>query len=488
MNRLIIVYIFISFTFPVYVGAQKVLKLEDAIILAQDSSAEGIKARKSFDVSYCKFLSYKADRLPSVTLSLTPMEYNRNVVKRYISETDRDEYRSQKFMSSYGNLKLLQNVDFLGGQFYVISELGFLRTFSTNTYNQFSSVPIRVGYSQNLIGYNDFKWERQIEPLKYKISERAYHYALGEIAELTTTYFFDVLEAKEKLSLAELNKQRTDTLVKLAQIKYSNNALLGSDLLTLQITNTEMNNNLALAHCFYNQALSRLLSFLCISNVKDDILVLIPKTLPNQRLNPETILHKCKENNPLYLEMQQNILGARRELDKVKKQRYVNSRFDISVGFNQYSDRFQQAYKELMRQDFISIGITIPLIDWGKRKENYNIAKSNLEQAEVEEKRRLLDLEQKILAKVSDYNIRINMLKASEETTLLAKKVVEETILKFKYGTNNVESLKTAIIQEQQAYAQYISMLRICWLNYMNICKETLHVNRYHFCSKFEFD
>ncbi len=475
MKRLIIVYIFISLTFPVYVEAQKVLKLEDAIILAQDSSAEGIKARKSFDVSYCKFLNYKANRLPSLTLFLTPLEYNRNVVKRYISETDRDEYRSQKFMSSYGSLKLLQNVDFLGGQFYAISELGFLRTFSTNTYNQFSSTPIRIGYSQNLLGYNDFKWERQIEPIKYNISKRAYHYALGEIAELTTTYFFDVLEAKEKLSLAELNKQRTDTLVKLTQIKYASNALLRSDLLTLQITNTEMGNNLALAHSVYNQALSRLLSFLCIDNVREQISVLIPKTLPNQRLNPDTVLHKCKENNPLYLEMQQKILSAHRELDKVKKQRYVDSRFDISVGFNQYSDRFQQAYKELMRQDFISIGITIPLIDWGKRKGNYNIAKSNLELAEVEEKQRLLDLEQEILAKVSDYNIRVDMLKTAEETTLLAKKVVEETILKFKYGANNVESLKNALIQEQQANTQYISMLKTCWLDYMNICKETLH-------------
>lgn len=458
-----------------YVEAQKVLKLEDVITLAQDSSVEGIKARKSFDVSYYKILNYKADRLPAVTLSLTPMEYNRNVVKRYISETDRDEYRSQKFMSSYGTLKLLQNIDFLGGQFYAISELGFLRTFSANTHNQFSSTPIRVGYSQNLLGYNDFKWERQIEPLKYKISERTYHYALGEIRELATTYFFDVLEAKEKQSLAELNKQRTDTLVKLAQIKYANNALLRSDLLTLQITNTEMGNNLALAHSVYYQALRRLFSFLCVDNVREDFSVLIPKILPHQYFNPDTILQKCKENNPLYLEMQKNILSARRELDKVKKQRYVESQFDISVGFNQYSDRFRQAYKEFMRQDFVSIGITIPLIDWGKRKGNYNIAKSNLELVEVEEKRRLFDLEQEILAKVCDYNIRIDMLKTSEETTLLAKKVVEEIILKFKYDANNVESLKNALIQEQQAYTQYISMLRICWLDYMNICKETLH-------------
>lgn len=476
MKKFIIAYIIISLTFNLFINAQQVLKLEDIIILAQDSSAEGIKARKSLDVSYWQFLNYKADRRPSLTLSLTPMQYNRNVVKRYISETDRDEYRSQQWMYSYSSVKLAKNIDFLGGQFYAISELGFLRTFSTNTYNQFSSTPIRVGYSQNLLGYNDFKWERKIEPLKYKISERDYHYALGEIAESATTYFFDVLEAKEKLHLAELNKQRTDTLVKLAQIKYSNNTLLHSDLLTLQITNLEMGNNLALTHSIYNQALSRLWSFLCINNVSDEVTVLIPKILPIIKLSPDAIIQECRENNPLYLEMQKNILNANRDLDKMKKQKFLEAEFDLSIGFNQYSDRFQKAYKDLMRQDFVSLGITIPLIDWGKRKGNLNIAKRNLEVAEVEEKKRILDFEQDILAKISDYNIRVDMLKTSEETTILAKKVVDETILKFNYGTNSVEAIKTALIQEQEAYTQYISMLRICWLDYMNICKETLRV------------
>ena len=150
---------------------KKVLNLKNVILLAQDSSIDGIKARDTFNTSYWQYRNYNSERLPSLMLSLTPIQYNRDVLKRYISETNRDEYRSQQSMYSYGNLKLSQNIDFTGGQFYVISELGFLRTFSSSTYNQFTSTPFKIGYTQSLIGYNAFKWDKKIEPLKYRRSE-----------------------------------------------------------------------------------------------------------------------------------------------------------------------------------------------------------------------------------------------------------------------------------------------------------------------------
>ena len=43
-----------------------------------------------------------------------------------------------------------------------------MRSFGGNKYTQFTSVPVRLGYSQSLVGYNPFRWERRIEPLKYE--------------------------------------------------------------------------------------------------------------------------------------------------------------------------------------------------------------------------------------------------------------------------------------------------------------------------------
>ena len=155
--------------------AQNKYSLQTIINIAKERSVSIQKAKNELNVYRWQYSNYKAERLPTLTLTLTPFQYSRNIIKRYISDSDRDEYRSQRSLYSYGNLQLTQNVNFTGGTLYAVSELGFLRTFGSTTYNQFSTVPYRIGYSQSLFGYNRFKWDRKIEPLKYETAKRKYN-------------------------------------------------------------------------------------------------------------------------------------------------------------------------------------------------------------------------------------------------------------------------------------------------------------------------
>jgi outer membrane protein TolC len=140
----------------------KKLTLQQSIAIATDSSLQAFRAKNLYRASYWEYKSYKAARLPALTLSMTPIRFNRDIVSRYDSENNIDIYRQQQSLSSYANLSLTQNVDFTGGTFFVDSELGYLRNVGDNPYSQFSSVPFRVGYSQALFGYNSFKWEKKL--------------------------------------------------------------------------------------------------------------------------------------------------------------------------------------------------------------------------------------------------------------------------------------------------------------------------------------
>lgn len=66
---------------------------------------------------YWEYRTYKANRLPSLTLNMTPAQYNRDITKRYDSEQDLDIYRSQQSFYAYGNLAVRQNFDLTGGTF-----------------------------------------------------------------------------------------------------------------------------------------------------------------------------------------------------------------------------------------------------------------------------------------------------------------------------------------------------------------------------------
>lgn len=116
------------------------LDLQKTIQLANDSSLEAFRTQNMYLSGYWEYRTYKANRLPSLTLNMTPAEYNRDITKRYDSENDLDVYRSQQSFYASGNLAIQQNFDLTGGTFYLQSQLGYMRSFGGSKSTQFTSL------------------------------------------------------------------------------------------------------------------------------------------------------------------------------------------------------------------------------------------------------------------------------------------------------------------------------------------------------------
>ena len=80
------------------------LDLQRTVELANDSSLSAFRAKNMYMASYWEYRSYRAARLPSLTLYTTPLRYNRDFTRRYDSEQNIDIYRRQQSFYSYGNL------------------------------------------------------------------------------------------------------------------------------------------------------------------------------------------------------------------------------------------------------------------------------------------------------------------------------------------------------------------------------------------------
>lgn len=105
--------------------AQQVVKLDlqRTIEIANDSSLSAFRYQNLYLSGYWEYRTYKANRLPSLTLDLTPAKYYRYITQRYDSNEDMDVYREQQMFSASGGLSIKQNLDWTGGTFYIDSEL-----------------------------------------------------------------------------------------------------------------------------------------------------------------------------------------------------------------------------------------------------------------------------------------------------------------------------------------------------------------------------
>ncbi|CEN36797.1 TolC family protein [Capnocytophaga cynodegmi] len=449
------------------------LTLEQLVTMANSQSIASFKAKNMYLSNYWSFKSFKANRLPSLSLSMTPLRYNRDFVRRYDSQQNIDVYRPQQTLFSHGNLSLIQNFDWLGGTFFVDSELGYHRNFSDNKFTQYSSVPIRIGYRQQLLGYNPFKWEKRIEPIKYEAAQKELLYNLEQTAEEATSYFFNLAMAQAEHKLAKEKIQSADTLYSIGKERFEIAAIRQSDLMTLRLDRINAENALQTAEISVKRAMFALVSYL---NLEKDtkILLDIPQKVKNITINPEEALSYAKKNNPNFLKQKIQILELQQTVDKTKREARFNMGVSASVGFNQVAPSFDKVYNSPLQQDVFAITLSVPILDWGVNKGKYNIAKSNLSVAELSTKQEEIKIEEEILMTLGDFQVQQQIIVSAEEALELASQAYQQTQERFIIGKADINSLTLANDRHQQAQRNYISALRNYWLNYYKIRKYTL--------------
>lgn len=451
-----------------------VLSLEKTISLAADSSLEAFRTKNLFLSGYWAFRNFKAERLPSLTLNVTPAEYYRDITKRYDSESDRDIYREQQSFYAGGGLAIKQNFDLLGGSFYINSDLGYMRYFGKETYNQFTSIPIRIGYQQNLIGYNPFRWEKKIEPLKYEKVKKELLYNIETVSEQATSYFFNLAMAQVEYDMARDNVATSDTLYRTGQERHKIAAISQADLLTLKLDAINARNTLQNADIALKRAMFSLASYLNFDK-NTEIRLRLPSHPRDLGISVDQALMFAKENNPKFLDLRQQILEAEQQVDKTRKETLFNASLNASIGFNQVASKFRDVYRDPLQQDLVSISISIPLVDWGVRKGKYNIAKSNLSVTETSARQSEVTLEEDVIMTIGDFGVQQNLIASAEEALDIAIMAYNETKQRFMIGKADINSLTLSLNRQQDAQRNFITSLQNYWLSYYKIRKLTLH-------------
>lgn len=459
---------------PFAAGQTIELSLERTIQLAADSSLEAFRSKNLYLSGYWEYRNYKAERLPSLTLNLTPAQYYRDITRRYDSEADLDVYRKQQSFYASGSLNVTQNFDLLGGSFYIDSDLGYMRSFGEQDYNQFTTVPIRIGYSQDLIGYNAFRWARKIEPLKYEKVKKEFLYNMESISEQATTYFFNLAMAQVEYDMAKENVANTDTLYRTGQERHKIAAISQEDLLTLKLDAINARNTLKNAEISLQRAMFSLASYLNFDKNRM-IRLRLPSRPRALQIPVDEALRMARENNPELLASKQSILEAEQEVDRTRKESMFNASVNASIGFNQVASSFKDAYRDPLQQDVVSITVSIPLVDWGVRKGKHNIAKSNLSIAQTTAEQTAISVEEEVIMTVGDFQIQQNLIQSAEEALDIALMAYQKTKQRFLIGKADLNSMTLSLNRQQEAQRNYITALQNYWLSYYKIRKLTLH-------------
>jgi outer membrane protein TolC len=477
MKRIAFLALFIAAT----ASAQQkvVLDLDRTVRLATDSSLSAQKYQSVYDATHYQYLSWQASRKPQFALESTPVTYERYMTQRYLSAEDIDTYRQQRMFYSQAGISATQTMERWGGQFYGSTQLGYLRTFGDQNQTQFMTVPISFGYKQDLLFYNPLKWARQIEPLKLMTAEKTLAYGIETTSEEAVGKFFTLALAQDQLRMAEEYLASCDTIYAIAERRYKIASISKAELSILELQKTNARTTLANAKIARQRAVQDLAIYLGMERTTDIELV-IPTVMPSLHIDAAEAIQYARENNPQYLSSREAVTEAQRDAERARVEKNFSLSIDASVGLNQVADRFVDAYRHPLSQDMATITLSIPLKDWGKRKNAWLAARSNVEATERAQQQTARDTELDVALTVADFNERQVIVETSRQALTIAEDAYAQTLQRFIKAQADAYSLSVAQSHWQTARQNQIASLQNYWLAYYHLRRLTLYDYQRH--------
>ncbi|NQU52534.1 MAG: TolC family protein [Bacteroidetes bacterium] len=471
-----IISVIICFLFLNQINAQdkQFLTLENVIEIASQQSLDAFLNENMYRANYWQFRYFKADRLPSLTLDATAFDYNRSMQKVYNYDENRDEYIEREDFNSNLSLQLNQNVGLTGGQIFARSELNISQKLGDDKVSSFSSTPFSIGYSQDINGYNRLKWLSKIEPLKFEKAKKQFIQAKENLAIKATRLFFDLVDAQIEVNITETNLANADTLFTIGKGRFQVGTVTQDELLNLELR--FMNSTLALtrANLGLERAKARLNSFLSFEK-ETNVECIVPSYSPDLQINSSFALKQALINNPEILNQQQQLLEEEQKVNRAKSENGVNGTLFALYGLNQNSNEFNDVYQNPLGRQRLRAGVSVPILDWGRRKGQLAMAKSNQEVLRISINQEKIDFEQNIVMNVMEFNLQGNQVLNTSKADTIGQLQYDVTQQRFLIGKIDVTKLNLARNDREQARRAYIMSLRSYWNYYFTLRRLTLY-------------
>lgn len=479
MKRSSLVLFLVIFSFfntqQLFSQENKRLSLEQVIELAEDQSLQAILSKHMFRASYWEYRTFKAEYLPSLTLTGTLPEYNRIYEKEYDYNTGSEYYVEKNTNSISGQLSLKQNIGLTGGNISLESDFRRFDVISPDgSTTQYISTPVSVNYNQPLFRFNELKWQKEIEPMKYEEAKKEYIESLEEVHLSAVRRFFQLALAQINMEIANMNYANADTLYRIAQGRYNLGTIAENELLQMELSflNAETSRNKSYNNL--NDMKQRLASFLGFTeNV--EIELIIPNEIPEFEVTADEVLNKALENNPEMLSMEVQLLEAKRDVARAKAEKGLNANMNVSFGLQGQDAIIPGAYQALDDQQRISVGFTIPIVDWGLGRGRFRMAQSSQEVIRTQVEQSMLDFEQQLFLDVAQFNLQNDQVRIAAKSDTVAMKMYEVTKQRFLIGNVDVLELNNADTKKDENRRAYIQALNDYWSYYYNIRSLTLY-------------
>ena len=479
LHRITMIGMFVIVLFGQHIHAQGAyrLTLEEVVALAQSDAPDALLASTRWKRNYWTYQSYLADFKPAVLLNANTLPLFNRSIEPVTQPNGEELYVERAYMENNLNVSLRQDVALTGGTLYFGSGLRRLDQFATEgneAYRSFVSTPINFAFDQPLFQFNAMKWRRQIEPMVYRESEKIYAEQMEAVANQAAAYFFNLLISQLDAEAAEQDKANADTLLVLSRGRYEVGKIAETDLLQVEINAMQAETRLAAAQLEMQTNAEQLRDFLDLQG-QITFELIPPYTLPTIMIDEEKALAYAMQNRSNVVSFERRLMEANMAVQRAKGESGITASLQGSFGLTQTGAELDQVYTDLIDQEVVTFGISVPIADWGKSKARREVALSNLdlEQRQVDQEKE--NFRRTVVLRAQQFDLVQRNAEIAERYLEAARKRYEISYQRYLIGKISVTDLNLALADQESARRGYLQSVREFWMALYEIRGMTLY-------------
>lgn len=453
--------------------AQNTFTMEEVIQRAQSLSPSFKQVETRRETRYWQYRTYKTNYNPQVRLiSNNAGALYTNSISPVRQPDGSIQYIPLNQFNPGVNFALQQPVQWTGGTISVNSIYNYFNNIASKS-TQWNGTPVNIQLNQPLFAYNQLKWDRMVEPIRYEESKRDYAEGMEQIARDAVGNFFSVLQAQVNLQIATFNLANNDTIYKIEKGRYNIGTTSEDKLLQVELQLLRSRQDVAQSRLDLQTARLQMRTFIGLRN-GDAFDLTLPEEIPLFEVSEDEALDHAKKTRSAYIAFQRRKIEAEEAVAQARGQLYQVS-VTASYGLNNVGASLSDVYQSPSKQQLANISFNIPVLDWGRRKSTMQTAYANKRLQDYVIAQDEVTFEQEILTQVRQFEmlrLQIEITKKSDEVALNRYNVAQNRYL---IGKIDITNLNIALNEKDAARRSYLQALKSFWTAYYDLRRLTLY-------------
>ncbi len=445
--------------------------LEDVIERAKNQSPSAKQAETRLENRYWQYRFYRSNYNPQLRLEGNVPDYNRDFFSNRLDDGT-IVFQERVQINSRVNMGIEQPIPWTGGNVSINSNLSYFKDIDRDL-RQFNTTLVNVRLIQPIFGFNDLKWDKMTEPLRYEESKREYVEQMEAISREATQRFFGYLDAQINYEIAQFNLANNDTIYKIEQGRYNIGTTSKDKLLQVELQLLRSQQDVVEAQLDRETSRLRLRAYIGLTE-DVQIQLILPETIPEFDLDFMEALEYAKLNRSDYVQFERRRIEAEREVAQARAQRFQTN-LVASFGYNNAGTELDGIAEDPNNQQRVNLTFNIPLIDWGRNKARMQTAMANMQLNDYVIAQDVQLFEQEILTQVRQFEVLRSQLEITQKSDEVAQERYEVAQNRYLIGKIDITNLNIALTEKDDARRSYINALRSFWTAYYDLRRLTLY-------------